>query len=176
MNSIKSNGGPLIALDRADVARWGGMDALRFFGSSSLYKSDYDYLYLEAKVSGGFFTGVTSSFGVDVLIIYYPIDTLIISKGNKSLHLAQIDASEPDWSPDNLTDSDFEGSLGWVDPFEITWKSGEIVFFDSACVEADFHDDILSVKVDAGTYRCECSRRTWEGKADVNLIRLLKNP
>ena len=134
MKVITSLGGPFVGLGVTCADRWGGNDSSRFVGEASSFANDYE--------AAGFLTdgrpnppcSIASLKGAAgwAFLISMPFETALLHADGKSVHIAQMQYADPDWTFDTISRSDFDQADFGQEP-SISFHSSacDYVLFDS---------------------------------------------
>jgi hypothetical protein len=155
MKAIKSNGGPLIGLDRDHMRLWTGIDGKGFIGDDAPFSNDYeagcDLLggprYCPRSISK--IAGVAA----EGLLISMPLQTAVVPLDRDAIYIAQVEYADTEWDFHMVGPSDYDRAV--FDPMQnvsFSCKACTYVFFDAAYAGDEIVDDCITFDLDAGQY------------------------
>ena len=156
MKVITSLGGPFVGLTVTGAVNWGGNDSKRFVGEASPFPDDYE--------AGGFLTdgrayppcsiaGLEGAAGW-AFLISMPCETALLHTDGQSVHIAQAQYADPDWTFDSIRRSDFQQADFDREP-SISFSTGAstYVLFDSVYPFQEVDENRIEFFLDEGEYR-----------------------
>ncbi len=156
MKVITSLGGPFVGLDVTCANRWGGNDSKRFVGEASPFPDDYE--------AAGFLTNgrpnppcsIASLTGAAgwAFLISMPSETALLHADGQSVHIAQAEYADADWTFDEISRKDFEQADFGQEP-SITFRTTatNYVLFDSVYPFEEVDDNRIEFFLSEGEYR-----------------------
>ena len=152
---VISLGGPYVGLDITCADRWGGNDSNRFVGEASSFANDYE--------AAGFLTNgrpnppcsiasLTGTAGC-AFLISMPSETALLHADDRSIHIAQTEYADADWTFDEISRSDFEqANFNCRTSATFRTKATIYVLFDSVYPFEEVDDNRIEFFLNEGEY------------------------
>ena len=156
MKVITSLGGPYVGLEITCADRWGGNDSNRFVGEASSFANDYE--------AAGFLTtgranppcSIASLVGAAgwAFLISMPSETALLHADGKSVHIAQAQYADADWTFDSITRSDFEwADFGQEPSISFQTRGSKYILFDSVYPFEEVDNNRIEFFLNEGSYK-----------------------
>lgn len=153
MMTIHSAGGPLIAIDKRDLRRWGGINRKSF--TSSPGRTDYEVAgrLTDGRDHRACLTTIVDGGTSEGILISMPLETAVIVQEKNCIQIAQIEFGDPEWTFDLLSPDAFKNaSFAPEDDVCFSCANCEYVLFDSAYDGLSVKDDHLVFSLFMGEY------------------------
>ena len=145
-----------MGLDVRCANQWGGNDSKRFVGQASSFANDYE--------AAGFLTtgranppcsiaALTGAAGW-AFLISMPCETALLHADGQSVHIAQAEYADADWTFDQISRSDFERA-DFTRRTSVTFRTvaTRYVLFDSVYPFEEVDDNRIEFFLSEGEYR-----------------------
>ena len=155
MKAIKSNGGPLIGLDREHLPLWTGIEGKGFIGEAAPFANDYEAAgdLTDGRRHPPCSISKITGIAAEGLLITMPLRTAIVSLDNDAVYIVQAEYVDPEWDFSMVRRSDFDRAA--FDPKEDVYfscRSCTYVFFDAAYPGDEIANDCITFDLHRGHY------------------------
>ena len=178
MRTIRSNGGPLIGIDRDHMHLWTGIDGKGFIGEAAPFASDYEaagYL-LDGRNHPPCCIAHIQGDSAHGLLITMPNRTAVLNLDRDAIYIVQLEYGDSDWGFDQISRVDFDKAVfNLRGSVVFSCKSCTYALFDAAYAGHEIADECLTFTLDEGQHIFSSAIYEPDKKTGLILCKISKN-